>query len=50
MFPLMSLKIISSGVQGRAKGRKLERFSFLLGEEVKIVIFFFLIEELLKKK
>ena len=49
MFPLMSLNIIFSGFQGRAKGRKFERFSFLLGEEVKIVIFSLLREVVLKK-
>ena len=42
------MKLIFFGFQLKKSGRKLERFSFLLGEDVKILIFFFSIELFLK--
>ena len=38
MFPLTSWNSISLNFFGRAFGKKLDKFSFLLGEEVRILI------------
>ena len=50
IFPLMSSKSIEDISQGNAFRRNLFRFSFLLGDEVKIFIFFLFNEVGLKTK